>query len=70
VNDRWIADRMRRMEVSGIRRAFELAKKLPDPINLSIGLPDFTVAEPVKEAAPPSPPAGCGPAISSPATPC
>lgn len=51
MNDRWIADRMRQMEVSGIRRAFELAKKLQDPINLSIGLPDFAVAEPVKLAA-------------------
>jgi aspartate aminotransferase/aminotransferase len=42
---------MNRMEVSGIRRAFELAKQLPDPINLSIGLPDFPVPEPVKLAA-------------------
>ena len=40
MHDHWIADRMNRMEVSGIRRAFELAKQLPDPINLSIGLPD------------------------------
>lgn len=51
MHDRWIADRMKRIEVSGIRRAFELAKKLKDPINLSIGLPDFAVAEPVKLAA-------------------
>jgi aspartate aminotransferase/aminotransferase len=42
---------MRRVEASGIRRAFEMAKAIKDPINLSIGLPDFDVPEPIKEAA-------------------
>jgi aspartate aminotransferase/aminotransferase len=51
VNDAWIADRMRQIEASGIRKAFEMAKSMKDPINLSIGLPDFDVAEPVKQAA-------------------
>jgi len=51
VNDAWIADRMRQIEASGIRKAFEMAKSMRDPINLSIGLPDFDVAEPVKAAA-------------------
>jgi aspartate/methionine/tyrosine aminotransferase len=51
VNDGWIADRMDRIEASGIRKAFEMAKSMRDPINLSIGLPDFDVAEPVKRAA-------------------
>ena len=51
MNDGWIADRMRRIEASGIRKAFEMAKAMKDPINLSIGLPDFDVAEPVKDAA-------------------
>ena len=46
VNDAWIADRMRSIEASGIRKAFDLAKSMKDPINLSIGLPDFDVAEP------------------------
>jgi aspartate aminotransferase/aminotransferase len=51
VSDAWIADRMRQIESSGIRKAFELSKQMTDPINLSIGLPDFDVPEPLKEAA-------------------
>ena len=51
VNDAWIADRMRLIEASGIRKAFEMSKSMKDPINLSIGLPDFDVANPVKDAA-------------------
>lgn len=51
MNDAWIADRMRHIEASGIRRAFDMAKAMTDPINLSIGLPDFDVADPVKAAA-------------------
>src|SRR5215218_1130525 len=47
----WIADRMRSIESSGIRKVFELARSLKDPINLSIGQPDFDVPEPVKAAA-------------------
>lgn len=51
MNNAWIADRMRSIEASGIRKAFELSKTMTDPINLSIGLPDFDVADPVKAAA-------------------
>jgi len=51
VNDAWIADRMSRIEASGIRKAFDMSKSMKDPINLSIGLPDFDVADPVKAAA-------------------
>lgn len=39
------------IDASGIRRAFDMAKAMKDPINLSIGLPDFDVAEPIKAAA-------------------
>jgi aspartate aminotransferase/aminotransferase len=49
--DRWIADRMRHIEVSGIRKVFELGRTLKDPVNLSIGQPDFDVPAPVKAAA-------------------
>ena len=49
--DAWIADRMGSIEASGIRKIFERAATLPDPINLSIGQPDFDVPRPVKEAA-------------------
>ena len=47
----WIAERMARIEVSGIRKVFELARSLKDPINLSIGQPHFDVPGPIKEAA-------------------
>lgn len=47
----WIADRMQKIDASGIRKAFDMAKSMKDPINLSIGLPDFDVADPVKAAA-------------------
>src|SRR3954470_2390901 len=39
------------IEASGIRKAFDMSKSMKDPINLSIGLPDFDVAGPVKAAA-------------------
>jgi aspartate aminotransferase/aminotransferase len=47
----WIADRMRSIEVSGIRKVFDLARSLKDPVNLSIGIPHFDVPAPVKAAA-------------------
>jgi aspartate/methionine/tyrosine aminotransferase len=49
--ERWIAERMRHIESSGIRKVFELARSLKGPINLSIGQPDFDVPAPVKAAA-------------------
>lgn len=51
MTDRWIAERMRGIEVSGIRKVFDLAAKLKDPVNLSIGQPHFPVPEPIKAAA-------------------
>ena len=49
--DRFITDRSRAIDASGIRRVFDLAANLKDPINLSIGQPDFDVPEPIKAAA-------------------
>ncbi|MBI3831875.1 MAG: aminotransferase class I/II-fold pyridoxal phosphate-dependent enzyme [Planctomycetes bacterium] len=46
-----IAARAAQIEASGIRKIFDLAATLKDPINLSIGQPDFDVPEPVKDAA-------------------
>lgn len=46
----WIASRISSFDSSGIRKVFELAAKMKDPINLSIGQPDFDVAEPIREA--------------------
>src|SRR3954447_23757949 len=39
------------VDASGIRKVFDLAAKMKDPINLSIGLPDFDVPEIAKTAA-------------------
>ncbi len=47
----WLADRTSSFDASGIRKVFDLAAKMRDPINLSIGQPDFAVPEAIKEAA-------------------
>ena len=47
----WLADRTRLFDASGIRKVFDLGAKLENPINLSIGQPDFDVPEPVRRAA-------------------
>ncbi len=49
--DRFITDRLRAIDASGIRRVFDLAAKLKNPLNLSIGQPDFDVPDAAKEAA-------------------
>jgi aspartate aminotransferase/aminotransferase len=46
-----LSDRANAIESSGIRRVFDLAAKLKDPINFSIGQPDFDVPDVVKQAA-------------------
>jgi aspartate aminotransferase/aminotransferase len=46
-----LAARVSRIDSSGIRKIFDLARSLKDPINLSIGQPDFPVAPVVKRAA-------------------
>ena len=46
----WIADRMHRIDASGIRRVFDLASQMQNPINLGIGQPHFDTPEPVKRA--------------------
>ena len=48
---RLIARRMGLIDSSGIRKVFDLARSLKDPINLSIGQPDFDVPDPIKAAA-------------------
>src|SRR5258706_15399641 len=47
----YISQRANAVDASGIRKVFDLAAKLKDPINLSIGLPDFDVPDIVKSAA-------------------
>ena len=46
-----IARRALDIDASGIRKVFDLAAKLKDPINLSIGQPDFDVPDAIKEKA-------------------
>ncbi len=46
----WIAQRTTTFDSSGIRKVFDLAAQMKDPINLSIGQPDFDVPEPVRLA--------------------
>ncbi len=46
-----IADRTSKIDASGIRKVFALAASLKDPIDFSIGQPDFDVPEPLKEEA-------------------
>lgn len=47
----WLADRTKLFDASGIRKVFDLGAKLKDPINLSIGQPDFDVPVEVRQAA-------------------
>jgi aspartate aminotransferase/aminotransferase len=46
-----LADRMARIDASGIRKVFDLAARLKDPVNLSIGQPDYDVPDACKERA-------------------
>lgn len=50
MSDRWIADRMHQIDASGIRKVFDLAATMKNPINLSIGQPHFDTPEPIKQA--------------------
>ncbi|MHC4435455.1 MAG: aminotransferase class I/II-fold pyridoxal phosphate-dependent enzyme, partial [Planctomycetota bacterium] len=46
-----IADRTGLVDASGIRKVFALGAELEDPVNFSIGQPDFDVPEALKEEA-------------------
>ncbi|MHC4294339.1 MAG: pyridoxal phosphate-dependent aminotransferase [Planctomycetota bacterium] len=46
-----IARRMKLLDASGIRKVFDLAAKMKDPINLSIGQPHFDVPDNIKTEA-------------------
>ncbi len=46
-----IAQRALAVDASGIRKVFDLAANLKDPVNFSIGQPDFDVPERLKEKA-------------------
>jgi len=46
-----VAQRTSLIDASGIRKVFALAAELEDPVNFSIGQPDFDVPEPLKREA-------------------
>jgi aspartate aminotransferase/aminotransferase len=46
----WIAQRTQLFDSSGIRKVFDLAAQMDNPINLSIGQPDFDVPPEVRAA--------------------
>lgn len=48
---RILADRTSKIDASGIRKVFALAASLKDPVNFSIGQPDFDVPEELKNEA-------------------
>ncbi len=49
--EKLIADRVRLVDASGIRKVFALAAELKNPVNFSIGQPDFDVPEVLKREA-------------------
>ena len=49
--EEFVSDRANLIDASGIRKVFSLAAQLENPINFSIGQPDFAVPESIKEAA-------------------
>lgn len=49
--EKWLSERIRAIESSGIRKVFDLGATMKNPINLSIGQPDFPVPESVLAAA-------------------
>ncbi|MGA2915157.1 MAG: aminotransferase class I/II-fold pyridoxal phosphate-dependent enzyme [Sedimentisphaerales bacterium] len=48
---KYLADRTTLIDASGIRKIFNLAASMKDPINFSIGQPDFDVPQPLKQIA-------------------
>jgi aspartate aminotransferase len=47
----YIAERTSRIDASGIRKVFALAAEMDNPVNFSIGQPDFDVPETLKQEA-------------------
>lgn len=51
MNNSYLAHRTKAIDASGIRKVFALATQLNDPVNFSIGQPDFDVPEVLKREA-------------------
>jgi aspartate aminotransferase/aminotransferase len=50
MSESWLAERTHAFESSGIRKVFDLAASMKDPINLSIGQPHFDVPDEIQNA--------------------
>ena len=50
MSEEWISDRMHLIDASGIRKVFDLAANMKNPINLSIGQPHFDTPDVIKDA--------------------
>lgn len=50
MSEHWISERLRNIDASGIRKVFDLAAKMKNPVNLSIGQPHYDTPEPVRDA--------------------
>ncbi|MGB8226802.1 MAG: aminotransferase class I/II-fold pyridoxal phosphate-dependent enzyme [Sedimentisphaerales bacterium] len=48
---KYLADRTSLIDASGIRKVFNLAASMKDPVNFSIGLPDYDVPQALKQVA-------------------
>ena len=45
----WLSERVQNIRPSGVRKIFDLARTVKDPIDLSLGEPDFDIPDPIKE---------------------
>lgn len=50
MSEKWISDRLQKIDASGIRKVFDLAAKMKNPVNLSIGQPHYDTPAPVRQA--------------------
>ena len=50
MSESWISDRLHNIDASGIRKVFDLAANMKNPVNLSIGQPHYDTPESVREA--------------------
>ena len=47
----WLSERVLSVRPSGVRKIFDMVQKMKNPVNLSIGEPDFDIPDPIKEEA-------------------
>jgi aspartate/methionine/tyrosine aminotransferase len=45
----WLSERVQSIRPSGVRRIFDLARTVENPVDLSLGEPDFDIPDPIKE---------------------